>query len=119
MKGFKNFVMQGNLVEIAVGLIIALAFKSVIDALVKVIMQLVGKIGGSPDFSNWKPADLSIGAFLTALISFLIVAAVVYFLVVKPYEAAKKRLQRNPDPEVEPTEVELLAQIRDALVTRR
>ncbi len=116
MKGFKNFIMQGNLVELAVAFIIATSFATVVTAFVTVVMDLIGKAGGTPDFSSWNPGGVSVGAFLTALVAFLILAAIVYFLVIKPYEAAKVRFSK--DPEVSPTEVELLSEIRDALRDR-
>ncbi len=117
MGGLKNFIMRGNLVELAVAFVIATAFATVVTALVGVIMDLVGKAGGIPDFSAWNPGGVSIGAFLTALIAFLVLATVVYFLVVKPYQAAKRRFAR--DPEAGPNELQLLAEIRDALRDRR
>ena len=117
MSGFKSFILRGNLVELAVAFVIATAFASVVTALVGVIMDLVGKAGGIPDFSAWRPGGVSIGVFLTALIAFLVLATVVYFLVVKPYEVAKRRFAR--DPEVGPTELQLLTEIRDALRDRR
>ena len=117
MSGFKNFIMRGNLVELAVAFVIATAFANVVTAMVGVIMDLVGKVGGIPNFSAWRPGGVSIGVFLTALIAFLILAAVVYFLVVKPYEVAKRRFAK--DPEAGPTEVQLLTEIRDALRERR
>lgn len=119
MKGFKDFVLQGPLVELAVAVVIATAFGKVIEALVKIIMEIVGKIGGTPDFSNWKPAGLSLGAFLTVLISFLIIAAVVYFAVVKPYVAAKEKFfPAEPESETVDPNTELLKEIRDSLRAR-
>lgn len=117
MQGFKDFVLKGNLVELAVAFIIAGAFAKVVEALVTVIMDLVGKLGDTPDFSNWKPGGVSLGAFITVLISFLILAAVVYFLVVKPYQAARERMGLI-DPEDGPSEVDLLTEIRDSLRAR-
>lgn len=119
MSGFKDFVLRGNVVELAVAVVIAGAFGKVVEAMVKVIMQIVGKIGGSPDFSTWEPAGLSIGAFLTVTISFLILAAVVYFFVVKPYAAAKDRFfPDEPEAETIDPNTELLKEIRDSLRAR-
>jgi large conductance mechanosensitive channel len=117
MTGLKNFIMRGNLVELAVAFVIATAFATVVTAMVAVFMDLVGKVGGIPDFSAWSPGGVSIGAFLTALIAFVVLATVVYFMVVKPYEVAKRRFAA--DPEVGPTELQLLAEIRDAIRDRR
>lgn len=119
MNGFKDFVLKGNVVDLAVAVVIATAFGKVVEAMVKIIMQIVGKLGGTPDFSEWEPADLSIGNFLTVLISFLILAAVVYFLVVKPYTAAKARFfPDEPDTETVDPNTELLKEIRDSLRAR-
>ena len=119
MNGFKDFVLRGNVVDLAVAVVIATAFGKVVEAMVKIIMQIVGKIGGSPDFSAWEPADLSIGNFLTVLISFLILAAVVYFFVVKPYTAAKARFfPDEPATDTIDPNTELLKEIRDSLRAR-
>jgi large conductance mechanosensitive channel len=114
MTGFKNFVLKGNLVELAVALIMALAFTEVVTATVNLIMDIVGKIGGQPDFSNYKPGGVSVGAWITAVIAFLILAAVVYYLIVMPYTKAKDRYFPADEPGT-PADVELLTQIRDLL----
>jgi large conductance mechanosensitive channel len=80
MSGFKNFILRGNLIELAVAFVMGTAFASVVTATVALIMGLVGKIGGEPDFSRWKPYGLLVGAWLTALVSFLVIAAVVYLI---------------------------------------
>src|SRR5215213_1818376 len=91
MTGFKNFILRGNLVELSVAFIMGLAFAAVVTATVDLIMGLIGKVGGQPDLSAWRPGGLLLGAWVTAVISFLIVAAVVYFLIIKPYTAAKDK----------------------------
>jgi large conductance mechanosensitive channel len=120
LKGFKDFIMRGNVVDLAVAVVIGLAFAAVINALVVVIMDLIGKAGGTPDFSAWAPHGIHIGAFLTALISFLIVAAAVYFLVVAPLNALAARRARGQEPQTEAPseEIVLLTEIRDALRVR-
>lgn len=118
MTGFKNFLLRGNLVELAVALIMALAFAAVVTATVDVIMDLVGKVGGTPDFSSYSPGGVSIGAWLTALISFVIMAAVVYFLIVMPYTRAKERYFPTEEPG-DPADVALLTEIRDLLAQGR
>ena len=118
MSGFKNFILRGNLVELAVALIMALAFTAVVTATVDLIMSLLGKIGGQPDFSGWRPGDLPVGAWLTALISFLVISAVVYFLVVKPYTSAKERYFSG-EQEGTPADIAVLQEIRDLLAARR
>ena len=119
MKGFRDFVMRGNLVELAVAFIIAAAFATVINAFTDVLLSLIGKLGGQPDFNSIKPGGVPIGAFLTALVAFLIVAAVVYFFVVKPYESAKTLFARSAEVDAAPNEdVVLLTEIRDLLASR-
>lgn len=117
MKGFKEFLMQGNLIELAVAFIIGSAFATVVTAFTSVIMDIVGKFGGVPDFSTVSIGGISIGAFLTALLSFILIAAVVYFFVVTPYNKFRERTQGTPE-EV-PTSEELLTDIRDLLRTQQ
>ena len=122
MKGFKDFVLRGNLVELAVAFIIGAAFAAVVTAFTKVILEAIGKITGGADFNfnDWQPGGWSsIGPFLTAVIGFLIMAAVVYFFVVKPYERAKERFfPAEPAAETIDPNTELLREIRDALRER-
>jgi large conductance mechanosensitive channel len=116
MDGFKKFLLQGDLVKLAVAFIMGGAFATVVTATVDIIMDLLGKIGGTPDFSNYEPGGISLGAWLTAVIAFVILAAVVYFLIVKPYTHAKERYFPDPDPGE--TEIDILKQIRDSLSAR-
>ena len=119
MKGFKDFVMRGNLVELAVAFVIAGAFGKVVKTMVDVIMAIIGKAGDQPDFNAWKPGQIPLGAFITALVAFLILAAVVYFFVVKPYTAAQERFfPAEPDADTEDPNTELLKEIRDSLRAR-
>ena len=115
MSGFKNFILRGNLVELAVALIMALAFAAVVKATVDLLMGIIGKAGGHPDFSSYQPGGLLIGVWITAVISFLITAAVVYYVIVKPYTVAKERYFPSPEPGT-PEDVKLLQEIRDLLV---
>ncbi|MDO5735303.1 MAG: large conductance mechanosensitive channel protein MscL [Propionibacteriaceae bacterium] len=114
MTGFKNFILKGNLVELAVAFIMATAFGAVVTATVALIMDLIGKLGGQPDFSNWAPAGISLGAWITALISFLIISAVVYYLIVLPYTEAQKKFF-PAEEEGSPADIVLLEEIRDLL----
>ncbi|HET6167268.1 MAG TPA: MscL family protein [Marmoricola sp.] len=118
MTGFKNFVLKGNLVEIAVGLIMALSFATVVKTFTTVLLDVIAKIiGKNPTFDSWKPGGVHLGVFLTAVIAFLILAAVVYFFVVMPYTKLKSRF--FPDEEEgKPADVALLEEIRDLLATR-
>jgi large conductance mechanosensitive channel len=117
MSGFKNFILRGNLIELAVAFIMATAFAAVVIATVDVLMDLIGKAGGTPDFSNWQPGGVSIGPWLTALISFVILAAIVYFLIVVPYTRAKERFYPSEE-EGTPADVAVLEEIRDLLRAR-
>ncbi len=117
MKGFKDFILRGNLVELAVAFVMAMAFASVVQAAVAILMDLVGKLGGTPDFSSYAPGGVHLGDFLTALVAFLILAAVVYFMVVLPYTKARELLLRR-DEEASaavPEDIALLTEIRDLL----
>ncbi|MEJ7630577.1 MAG: large conductance mechanosensitive channel protein MscL [Nocardioidaceae bacterium] len=118
MKDFKEFILRGNLVELAVAFVMAAAFAAVVTAFVQVILDVIGKLGGSPDFSSYQPGGVHVGVFLTALVAFLILAAVVYFFVVVPYLKARERFQPD-EAESAPTEdIALLTEIRDLLRER-
>ena len=119
MTGFKNFILRGNLVELAVAFIMATAFATVVTATVALIMDLIGKAGGTPNFSSYEPGGVSVGAWITAVIAFLIMAAVVYFFIVAPYTKAKERFfPAKADEEGTPEDVRLLEEIRDLLAQR-
>ena len=115
MKGFRDFVMRGNLVQLAVAFIVGAAFATVVKTFTDVILSLIGKIGGNPDFNGIAPGGVPVGAFLTALVAFIIVAVVVYFFVVQPYEAAKARFSRTEVDAAPDDDVVLLTEIRDLL----
>jgi large conductance mechanosensitive channel len=117
MTGFKNFILRGNLVELAVAFVMATAFAAVVKATVDLILGIVGKIGDQPDFSLWKPGGLLLGVWITAVITFLIMAVVVYFVIVKPYTVAKDRFF-PAEAAGTPADVALLEEIRDLLATR-
>ena len=120
LKGFKDFLMRGNVVDLAVAVVIGTAFAKVVEAFVKIIMDLVGKAGGKADFSAYAPGGISVGNFLTQLVTFIIVAAAVYFMVVVPMNhlAARRKAGIEPEPEAPSEEVVLLTEIRDALRVR-
>ena len=105
MKDFKAFLLRGNLVEMAVGIVIGLAFAAVVTALVSdLITPLIAAIGGKPDFSNLSftinKSHFLYGAFINAVLAFVIIAAVIFYLVVKPVNAllARSRKEGTPDP---------------------
>lgn len=116
MSGFKNFLLRGNLIELAVAFIMATAFAKVVTEFTNLVMSLIGKVGGQPDFSKLEVADVNIGLFINALVAFVVIAAVVYFFVVVPYTKAKERY--FPAEAAGPSEVELLTEIRDSLANR-
>lgn len=119
MKGFKEFLMRGNLVELAVAFVIGASFATVVDSFTAMFVYVLGLLGGTPDFSSFKPGGIGVGAFLTALIAFLIVATVIYFGVVLPYNKAKAIFDKNKEEEeAGPTSEELLTEIRDVLKSR-
>ncbi len=120
LKGFKDFLMRGNVVDLAVAVVIAGAFGKVIEAFVTFIMDLVGKLGGQPDFSGCAPGGVHIGTFITVFISFLIVAAAVYFMVVAPMNklAEVRKAAEEPGGDAPSAEVALLTEIRDSLRAR-
>jgi len=118
MSGFKNFLLRGNLIELAVAFIMGGAFATVVTATVELIMGLLGKIGGQPDFAGWTPGGLPFGAWVTAVIAFVILAAVVYFVIVVPYTKAKERYFPASDEPGTPEDVALLTEIRDLLAAR-
>ena len=120
---FKSFILKGNVVTLAVGVIIGGAFGKIVDSMVKdIITPLIGMIGGTPDFSGiamgakqavdkagapvfipgtGKPlleGGIMIGNFLNAAIAFLILAVVVFFLIVKPYNALMARYEKKAEP---------------------
>lgn len=118
MSGFKNFLLRGNLIELAVAFIMGTAFATVVTATVNLILGLVGKVGGEPDFSGWHPGGVTLGAWITAVVAFVILAGVVYFGVVMPYTAAKARYFPATDEPGTPEDVALLTEIRDLLAAR-
>jgi large conductance mechanosensitive channel len=106
MKGFRAFILRGNVVDLAVGVVMGVAFGTVVTALVKdFLTPLIAAIVGKPDFSalgfEINGTKFPIGDFINALISFLLVAAAVYFFVVVPVNALMARVKRGeapPDP---------------------
>ena len=118
LKEFKEFISKGNLVEIAVGLILALAFAGLVTSFTEnLINPIIGAIFGQPNFDSLVidigDAQLRYGAFLTTLINFVIVAFVL-FLVVKAYN----RMAPKEEEVGGPTDIELLTEIRDELRKR-
>ena len=103
LQDLKKFLLRGNVVDLAVGIVIGAAFSDVIQTVVKgLINPLIGILGGQPDLSSWTipvaGATLRIGDVLSALIGFLLIAAVVYFLVVLPVNKLMDRYRPEPKP---------------------
>ncbi len=118
---FRDFVARGNMVDLAVGFVMGAAFKGLVDALVaNVIMPIVAIPFGQPNFDAivWtvNGSEIMIGAFITALVSFLLVALGVFLFIVKPYNAYRSRVEAaEEEEEAGPSELELLTEIRDSL----
>jgi large conductance mechanosensitive channel len=117
LKEFRDFVLRGNVVELAVAVVIAAAFGALVSALVSsFITPLIAAVGGKPDFSaldfTINGSRFTYGVFLNALVSFLIIAAVVFFLIVRPLNALMADM-RTEEPVAELTRAcpECLSQI--------
>ena len=106
LAGFRQFVLRGNVVDLAVGVVMGAAFGAVVAALVKdLLTPLIAAIAGKPDFSQVEftlnGSKFAIGEFINALVSFVLIAAAVYFFVVLPMNALIARMHRGeapPDP---------------------
>ena len=128
LKGFREFIMKGNVLDLAVAVIIGAAFAQVVNAMVEaVLMPLISALVGSPNFDSFAVLtvngnDIKFGVLLTALVNFLLVAAAVYFAIVLPMnkmiEARNRRLGIDPTEEEADAQVQLLTEIRDALRQR-
>ena len=104
LNGFKQFILRGNVVDLAVGVVVGAAFSSLVAALVKdIITPLIGAVVRAPDFSNLvftiNGSKFMYGEFLNALISFIIIAAVVYYFVVLPINTLISRNKKNDQSE--------------------
>jgi large conductance mechanosensitive channel len=124
LKGFKDFLMRGNVVELAVAVIIGTAFTAIVTAIAdSFIKPLIAAIGGANVTGlSWTIVDgnrestIDFAAIITAIINFLIVATVVYFMIVMPMKKLEERRKRGEEPgPTEPTNTELLTEIRDLL----
>lgn len=104
-KGFRDFLLRGNVVDLAVAVVIGAAFSKIVTALVdNLITPLIGALGGTPDFSNLtftiNNSQFMIGAFVNACINFIIVAGIIYFFVIMPMNKVMAKVKRgqSPDP---------------------
>ncbi len=118
---FKDFINRGNVIDLAVAVVLAAAFAPVIASIVEeLITPIVAAVFGQPDFTDLAidigEAEIGYGVILTRIISFLTIAAAVFFFVVKPYNTIQSRTRGGQKAEEDgPTEVELLIDIRDQL----
>jgi large conductance mechanosensitive channel len=102
MSGFRKFLLRGNVVDLAVAVVIGAAFGAVVQALIKdIITPIIGAFGGLPDFAAWSftinGSRFMIGDFINVLLTFIVLAAIVYFFVVLPVE---KLMERHKGPPV-------------------
>ena len=124
IKGFKDFILRGNVVDLAVAVVIGAAFAAIVtaftDAIIKPLINAITP-ASSPGFGvqlveGKESTYVDFAALITAALNFLIVAAVVYFAIVVPLNHLKERRRRGEEAgQAEPTDVELLAEIRDLL----
>jgi large conductance mechanosensitive channel len=125
-KGFKDFLMRGNVVDLAVAVVVGAAFGLVISGLAKGLLNpLIAAVAGKPNLDSvgtftLNNAHFSIGLVLTPLVNFVIVAAAIYYIVVMPLNKLAERRARGVEPETESPseEVALLTEIRDTLRAR-
>ena len=120
LKGFRDFIARGNVVDLAVGVIIGAAFSGIVDSLVKdIVTPVIGLLGGQPDFSAVKLGSIGVGNFINAVLSFLLKAAGLYFLIILPFNKLAARVAAAPAPPPPPSPTEtLLREIRDILQKR-
>lgn len=121
LKEFKDFVLRGNVVDLAIGVIIGGAFGAIVNSLVAdvitpILLQPALEAAGAADIASWKPGGMLLGKFISSVISFLIIAFVL-FLIVKGMNAALKKKEEKTAaaPVAPPAEVQLLTEIRDLL----
>jgi len=114
MRGFKDFLMRGNLIELAVAFIMGTVFAAVVTSFTAIILDVLGLIVRVESLSGLQVAGVNLGAFVTALITFLLTAAVLYFAIVLPYNRLTA-LRKAEEPVAPPTSEELLTEIRDLL----
>ncbi|GAB3132510.1 large-conductance mechanosensitive channel protein MscL [Tsukamurella serpentis] len=125
LKGFKDFLLKGNVLDLAVAVVIGAAFTAIVTAFTEHVVQpLIASIGGGKDVQGlaWQIVDgndktiVDLGAVLTAAINFVLVAAVVYFLLIMPYTRMKERFA--PEDLASEDEVDVLVEIRDLLAAQ-
>ena len=120
LSGFKDFITRGNVIDLAVGMIIGTAFTAVVTALVNsILMPAISMLVGSPSFDNFFVfGQIQVGAFLTAVVNFLLVAAALYFCIVMPINKFNASRATEAKEEEEDAQVALLKEISDALAKK-
>ncbi len=122
LKGFRDFVFRGNLLDLAVAVVIGAAFGAVVTSLVEnILTPLISAIVGAPDFSAFILGPFRIGLFLNSIVSFLLIAVALYFIVITPANRILAAMKKNEKPPSAPelsTQEKLLAEIRDELKRR-
>ena len=120
LKEFKAFILRGNVVDLAVGVIIGGAFGSIVNSLVAdiitpILLQPALEAAGAADIAAWKPGGLLVGKFIAAVISFIVIAFVL-FLIIKLMNSAKRKEEAKfTAPAPTPEDIKLLTEIRDLL----
>jgi large conductance mechanosensitive channel len=124
LEQFRDFLLRGNVVDLAIAVVIGVAFGAVVTSFVAdIVTPLIAAIGGNPDFGaltfTINGSQFRYGNFLNALLSFVIIAAAIFFLVVKPVGVLMERRKAGlePEPQAVPEDVILLGEIRDLLKT--
>lgn len=121
--GFKKFILRGNALDLAVGVIIGGAFGTIVASLTgDVITPIIGAFGGQPDFSEITAGPVQLGNFLNAVVAFVITAFALYVLIVAPMNSYKEREEKKkaaaagpPEEPKTPEDIQLLTEIRDLL----
>lgn len=114
LSGLKDFLLRGNLIELAVAVIMGTTFGAVVKAFTDLLLDIIGKFFGTPNFSQISLVGISLGAFLSALFTFVLTGLVIYFFVIVPYNKFSS-LRKTEEPEVAASAEDLLAEIRDLL----
>lgn len=125
LKDFRDFLMRGNVVDLAVAVVIGAAFGALVNSLVAdLLTPIIAAVIGEPDFSNLtftiNGSEFRYGNFINALITFVSVAAAIFFFVVKPMNELQQRLGKGKtEPEAPSEDIQLLTDIRDELRAQR
>ncbi len=114
MNGFRDFLLRGNLIELAVAFVMGLVFAGVVEAFTKIILDILGLIVQVEGLSGIALAGVNVGNFLTALLTFVLTALVLYFAVVVPYNKLSE-VRKSEEPEKAASSEDLLVEIRDLL----